>query len=151
MILWYNLVLDMIKNEGREMAKSKIVNIKSAKKRNRKQGKDNTPKKKQERVRVPLTPKERKKELRRKMITLIIVIIFIIAGGYSVYKIGVLQMDRHQLNDENMDLKREKELLEEELKNVQDLEYVEEEAREKLNLILPGEVIYRFSDDKKGK
>ena len=138
------------------MAKSKIVNIKAAKKNKRKHEKSKKiskpkVKKKAKKTKVPLTPEERQKELKRRLIILVIVILLIIAGGYSIYKIGVLQMDKHKLDDENMDLRREKALLEEELKNVQDLEYVEEEAREKLNLIMPGEVIYRFSDDEKGK
>ena len=139
------------------MAKSKIVNIKSANKNKRKHEKKgatskqkNKPKK-VKKVAANMTPAERKKMMRNRLITFLIIIVILISAGYSVYKIGVLQMDKHRLDDENIDLRREKALLEEELKNVQDHEYVEEEAREKLNLIMPGEVIYKFSDDKKGK
>ena len=137
------------------MAKSKVVNIKAAKKNKRKHEKNKSlekkQKQKQKKNKVALTPEEKEKALKRRLITIVIVILLIIAAGYSIYKIGVLQVEKHNLDEQNMDLRREKTLLEEELKNVQDLEYVEEEAREKLNLIMPGEVIYRFSDDEKGK
>ena len=133
------------------MAKSKVVNIKAAKKNKRKHEKNKSLEKKQKKNKVALTSEEKEKAIKRRLITIVIVILLIIAAGYSIYKIGVLQVEKHNLDEQNMDLRREKTLLEEELKNVQDLEYVEEEAREKLNLIMPGEVIYRFSDDEKGK
>lgn len=130
------------------MSKSKIVNIKSAKEAHKKQRHAKSLKlgKKKKPVRH-LSPEEKKKEFNQLIIKVLVVVLLLAVGGYSVYKIGVLKMDKYRLNDVNIDLRREKAMLEEELKNVQNLEYVEEEAREKLNLILPGEVIYKFSDD----
>ena len=134
------------------MSKSKIVNIKSAKKARQRQENAKTTKKPLNKKPIRhLSPEEKKKKHTQLIIKILVVVLLVVASGYSVYRIGVLKMDKHKLNDINMDLRREKAMLEEELKNVQDLEYVEEEAREKLNLILPGEVIYKFSDDAKGK
>lgn len=134
------------------MSKSKIVNIKSAKIARQKQKRVKTTKKaNRKKTTRYLSSEERNKKQIQSIITILVIVILMIICGYYVYKIGVLKMDEHKLNKVNMDLHREKAMLEEELKNVQDLEYVEEEAREKLNLILPGEVIYKFSDDKKGK
>ena len=139
------------------MAKSKIVNIKSANKNKRKHEKKDAKSKRknkqknEKKVASNMTPAEKKKAMRNRLITLVIIGFILISAGYSAYKIGVLQMDKHKLDEENIDLRREKALLEEELKNVQDYEYIEEEAREKLNLIMPGEVIYKFPDDEKGK
>lgn len=139
------------------MAKSKIVNIKSANKNKRKHEKKDAKSKRknkqknEKKIASNMTPAEKKKAMRNRLITLVIIGFILISAGYSAYKIGVLQMDKHKLDEENIDLRREKALLEEELKNVQDYEYIEEEAREKLNLIMPGEVIYKFPDDEKGK
>ena len=140
------------------MAKSKIVNIKSANKSKRKHEKRKAKKHeikrssaREKKPAEPLSPAAKKAKKKRRLIIGIVVVCLLAAAGYSIYKIGVLTVEKYRLEEEHNNLLREERQLKDELKNVQNEEYVEDEAREKLNLILPGEVIYKFSDDKKGK
>ena len=128
------------------MANSKIVNIKSAESSKRTRGGAHR-KSRRKRPVASLRDGLKRVNTAQRLVIIVLIGVFVIAGGYSVYKIGYLSMEKHRLNEEKITLQREREQLKEQLKNVQDLEYIEEEAREKLNLILPGEVIYKFSDD----
>ena len=79
----------------------------------------------------------------------VIMIILIAVLGMSVKNIFDLRAEQKALSEENKSLAVEKESLEEELKNVNDKDYIEEQARIQLKLIKPGEILYIFDDEKK--
>lgn len=77
----------------------------------------------------------------------IICIIFLLAG-LSVYKIIDLKLEENKLEGQRQELIKEQKKLKEELKNVNDPEYIEQQARKQLKLIMPGETLYVLPDEK---
>lgn len=71
----------------------------------------------------------------------------IIAVGMSVKNIFDLRAEQKELTEINHKLAEEKNQLKEELKNVNDYDYIEEQARIQLKLIKPGEIMYILEDD----
>ena len=60
----------------------------------------------------------------------------------SIFNIVSLKWEERQVLAENEALKAEKEKLQQELANVDDPEYIEQEARRQLRLIRPGEILF---------
>ena len=54
----------------------------------------------------------------------------------------MLKKEQHEVLKKQEQLKEEKAKLKEDLKNINDKESIEEQAREKLKLVKPGETIY---------
>lgn len=77
-----------------------------------------------------------------------IVIVLIVVVGFSVKNVIDLRTEQTQLKNTNATLKEKKVQLQDELKNVNDKNYIEEQARIQLKLIKPGEVLYVLDDDK---
>lgn len=94
--------------------------------------------------------KTRKKiRINRGRMAMTVIVIFLIAVlGMSVKNIFVLQSEKRALTAEKEALLLEKESLQDELKNVSDTEYIEEQARIQLKLIKPGEILYILENDK---
>ncbi|MBR3785829.1 MAG: septum formation initiator family protein [Firmicutes bacterium] len=67
----------------------------------------------------------------------------------SVGTIFSLRAEQKALKEKNSALLLEKESLQDELENVSDKEYIEEQARIQLKLIKPGEILYILEEDKK--
>lgn len=95
------------------------------------------------------TGKRKKKKFRlnytRLILTIIIVVVLVVLG-LSVKNIVDLKLEQKTLKQESAQLKAEKQKLEEELKSVNDLDYIEEQARTQLNMIKPGEILYITED-----
>ena len=105
-------------------------------------------------IREPRKAKDWKKKKRvrinrGRMALTVIVVVLIAVLGMSVKNIFDLRAEQKALTEENQALAVEKESLEEELKNVNDKDYIEEQARIQLKLIKPGEILYIFDDEKK--
>ena len=77
----------------------------------------------------------------------VIVVVLIAVLGVSVKNIFDLRAEQKALNEEHKALTSEKEALEEELKNVNDYDYIEEQARIQLKMIKPGEIMYILEDE----
>ena len=92
----------------------------------------------------------KKKRVNRGKLAMTVIVIFLIAVlGVSIKNIFVLQAEKQALTAEKESLTLEKESLQDELKNVSDTEYIEEQARIQLKLIKPGEILYILEDDDK--
>ena len=68
-------------------------------------------------------------------------------AGFSIFKIIDLKMEEHQLLAQHEALLQEKEKLKEQLSNVNNPEFIEQEARKQLKLIMPGETLYILKDE----
>lgn len=104
--------------------------------------------------REPRKPKDWKKKKkvrinRGRMALTVIVVVLIAVLGMSVKNIFSLRAEQKALKEANEALAVEKESLEEELKNVNDQDYIEEQARIQLKLIKPGEILYILDNEKK--
>ncbi len=103
-------------------------------------------------VKEPRKAKDWKKKKRvrinRGRMALTVIVIFLIAGlGMSVKNIFDLRAEQKALTEENEALVVEKKSLQEELENVKDYDYIEEQARIQLKLIKPGEILYILEDN----
>ena len=106
---------------------------------------------------------ERKKRQRQsgmgkitKMIILILLIWAIAFAALQVYNMYRINADYKKVLLENTKLKKERESLKEELKHVNEPEYIEQQAREQLKMVKPGEVMYilpqnETKDEKQGE
>lgn len=92
--------------------------------------------------------KQKKKVVNKgRLILMVIVVILFIVLCMSVKNIFDLWSEQKALEAQNQELLLEKESLKEELENVNDAEYIEEQARVQLKLIKPGEILYILQDD----
>lgn len=86
-----------------------------------------------------------------RVLLVVIVVALMVAVGFSVKNVIDLRNEQAQLKNTNVSLKEKKAQLETELKNVNNKNYIEEQARIQLKLIKPGEVLYILDDDKDSK
>jgi cell division protein FtsB len=84
------------------------------------------------------------KNVRRRIMYLLILAALLLALSIQAFHIYSLVKEREELALNRYALEKEKARLEEELKNVNSTEYVEQQAREQLKLIMPGETLYIF-------
>lgn len=80
----------------------------------------------------------------KTLIYLAVILIMLAIAGASVYNIASLKQEQKEVLQEQQRLKAEKNELEEELKHLEDPDYIEEQARAQLRLVMPGESIYVF-------
>lgn len=93
-------------------------------------------------------PKQKKKAVNKgRLILMVIVVILFIGLCMSAKNIFDLWSEQKALEAKNQELLLEKESLKEELDNVNDAEYIEEQARVQLKLIKPGEILYILQND----
>ncbi len=93
------------------------------------------------------TKRKLKKISRNIVVYLMMVLIVLSVAGFSVFRIIDLKMEEHQLLAQQEALIREKEKLKEQLANVNNPEFIEQEARKQLKLIMPGETLYILKDE----
>lgn len=106
-------------------------------------------KKKKNRQKKQIKSKSKFKKLnsqKRKKLVMIVLIGFLLFG-FSLYKIMSLYIEKNKLTYENQKLIEERDKVKEASKDTDSLEIIEKKAREDLNLVLPGEVIYVLPDD----
>ena len=92
--------------------------------------------------------KKKRIRINRGRMALTVIVVLLIAGlGMSVKNIFDLRAEQKALTEQNKALAVEKNSLEEELENINDYDYIEEQARIQLKLIKPGEILYILDDD----
>ena len=80
-----------------------------------------------------------------------VVVILGVIVGMSVKNVLELSIEQHQLKKENASLKEKKAALEREFENINDKDYIEEQARKQLNMVKPGEIVYIIDEEEDGK
>ena len=89
----------------------------------------------------------RRNRNRRRLMIGIVVMVIIGLISFTVINIISLKKEQHDMKEQKQELQDEKEQLEKELEQANDLKNLEEQARDQLRLIKPGETIYIFPDD----
>lgn len=85
---------------------------------------------------------------RRRLLIYAAVIVFVVAAiSVSAVEIISLEKEKAQLAIEQAELKKELEGAKDELANADDPDYIEQQVREKLNMVYPGEIIYVSPDE----
>ena len=92
-----------------------------------------------------------KKKLNTGRLVLSLIVLFLLVGSaFSIKNIVTLHIEKNHLEKTQKELEQKKDDLTAELKNVNELDYIEEQARKQLKMIKPGEVLYVL-DGKKDK
>lgn len=86
--------------------------------------------------------KKRVKVNQGRLILTVIVVILIAVVGMSVKNVFDLRAEQKNLQEKNQNLLQQQDALKAELENVNDLEYIEEQARIQLRMIKPGEILF---------
>ncbi len=84
----------------------------------------------------------RKKQSRRRLLIIGVTIILLILLGVSVFNILKLKSEEREALKKQEQLKAKQEQMQEDLKDADSEENIEDQAREKLKLVKPGETIY---------
>lgn len=92
-----------------------------------------------------------RKRVRRRLIYSAIILFFIGVISVSTFKIVNLVMEKEEALLRLTTLEQEKAKLEEELARVGSDEYIEQQARDQLNMIMPGETLYVLKDNNSGR
>lgn len=92
----------------------------------------------------PVRPSIKQTKRRRTIIYAAIIVSIIAVVGISIYNIVSLKQEQKSVISQQDELKFHKTELEQELKNLDNPDYIEEQARAQLRLVLPGEKIYVF-------
>lgn len=88
-----------------------------------------------------------KKTARNLMVYLLIGAGVLLLAGFSAFRILELKLEERTLLAQQQELERQKEKLTEQLAHVNDPEFIEQEARKQLKLIMPGETLYILQDE----
>ena len=88
----------------------------------------------------------RKNRARRRIMIGLVIVLILGLFSFSIFNIFSLKREQHDAEAQKRELIEEKEQLEKELDEVNDLSNVEEQARDQLRLIKPGETIFLFPD-----
>ena len=73
-----------------------------------------------------------------------IIAVIIAVVGMSIYNIVSLRQEQKEMKAEQQRLKEERTSLKKKLEKLDDSEYIEDQARARLRLVMPGESIYNF-------
>ena len=95
--------------------------------------------------------RRRKKINLSRMLLACIILILVLVFGISAKTVVDLHMEKSRLQKENARLLKEKAQMEKELERVNDLTYIEEQARKQLNMVKPGEIVYITDDEEEDK
>lgn len=95
-----------------------------------------------------MAKKRKLKKISRNIFAYLIMVVLVLSiAGFSVFRIIDLKLEERQLLAQQEALLHEKEKLKEQLANVDNPEFIEQEARKQLKLIMPGETLYILKDD----
>lgn len=84
----------------------------------------------------------------RIAIFIIVVVLFVVVT-MSIKNVLDLSLEQHELKKENEELREQKAALEKEFENINDKNYIEQQARKQLNMVKPGEIVYIIEEDGK--
>ena len=93
-----------------------------------------------------ISKRVRAKRRKRALVYLGAIAILCAIFAASVWNVVSVTLQYHNVKNEQADLEEQKARLTKELENVDNLEYVEQEARELLRMTKPGEILYILPD-----
>ena len=84
----------------------------------------------------------KKKQIRRRLLIVGLTLLLVALLAFSCAGIIKQKKEQHDVKEKQEQLKEEKEQMEQDLGEIYDLYTIENQAREKLKFVKPGEVIY---------
>lgn len=134
---------------------STVIDMEQARKERQAKRRKAPPKKKPE-ERQPTVTNERqdrrrmalrRRKQRRMLLVMGVFLGLVILVGFSVGNIIVLKHDLHVAKKQTVEYQAEKEQLQKDLKQINDLENLEEQARDQMRMVKPGETLYIFPEE----
>lgn len=89
----------------------------------------------------------RRQRNRRRLMVALIIAVLLAMVGFSMFNVISLKKEQRDVKRQQQELMEEKKALEQELKNIDDPINLEEQARDQLRLVKPGENLYMFPDE----
>ena len=82
----------------------------------------------------------------------VVIVVLVCVTALSIRKIVLLKIEQSELKEQQKALKEKRTKLKNELKNIDDKNYIEEQARKQFNMVKPGKILYMIEKDRsKGK
>lgn len=136
------------RRRSRELKNNQVIDIEAARRERRERRKLVVAEKaeKEKERRRELSKRHVIKSKRRKIVYCLIFIVIGLIIGASAYNVIKLKMEEAEAQAKLDRLLEEKQALEEELALVDREEYIEQQAREHLRMIMPGEILYVIKD-----
>lgn len=137
-------MLQRKKRRSREFrSNNQVIDIEEARQDRKRRREEATEKK--AKVRKPksiVTERQAGKKARRRMVYFLIFLFILCIIGASVFNIISLKLTEAKTMGEQKNLTQQKERLEKTYSQVNSLEYTEQQARQQLRMIKPGEILY---------
>ncbi|MCI5536288.1 MAG: septum formation initiator family protein [Lentihominibacter sp.] len=151
-MLWYNQFMGKKRRSREFRNNSQVIDMDEARKKRqakRREEKAREEEKARKYARQHTAGKMaiRRQKRRRKILTGLIIVGIIGAMSLSLVNIISLKKEQHDVLAEQEQLKQQKQELQKELENISDSENIEEQARNQLRLIRPGETLYMLPDE----
>ena len=151
-MLWYNQFMGKKRRSREFRNNSQVIDMDEARKKRqakRREEKAREEEKARKYARQHTAGKMaiRRQKRRRKILTGLIIVGIIRAMSLSLVNIITLKKEQHDVLAEQEQLKQQKQELQKELENISDSENIEEQARNQLRLIRPGETLYMLPDE----
>lgn len=151
-MLWYNQFMGKKRRSREFKNNSQVIDMDEARKKRlakRREEKEREEERARRHARQSTAGKMaiRRQKTRRKILIGFIVVCIIGVMSLSLINIVSMKKEQHDVLTQQEQLKKEKSSLEKELENINDPENLEEQARNQLRLIKPGETLYMFPDE----
>lgn len=147
-------VVFMVKRKKRRSREfknnSRVIDIEEAR-QDRKQRREEAAKKKDKvrKTKSVITERQAGKKARRRVVYLVIFLVIIGIVAVSVFNIISLKLTESRIMKEQKELTEQKARLERIYSQVNSPEYIEQQARQQLRMIRPGEILYVLPDKDK--
>lgn len=150
-LLWYNQCMGKRRRSTEFKNNSQVIDMEQARKqrlekRRAERAKEEEKAKAAARQNTRGKMAIRKNRARRRIMIGLVIVLILGLFSFSIFNIFSLKREQHDAEAQKRELIEEKEQLEKELDEVNDLSNVEEQARDQLRLIKPGETIFLFPD-----
>ena len=150
-LLWYNQCMGKRRRSTEFKNNSQVIDMEQARKqrlekRRAERAKEEAKAKAAARQNTRGKMAIRKNRARRRIMIGLVIVLILGLFSFSIFNIFSLKREQHDAEAQKRELIEEKEQLEKELEEVNDLSNVEEQARDQLRLIKPGETIFLFPD-----
>ena len=150
-LLWYNQCMGKRRRSTEFKNNSQVIDMEQARKqrlekRRAERAKEEAKAKAAARQNTRGKMAIRKNRARRRIMIGLVIVLILGLFSFSIFNIFSLKREQHDAEAQKKELMEEKKQLEKELEEVNDLSNVEEQARDQLRLIKPGETIFLFPD-----
>ncbi len=132
------------RRRSRKLREEKVIDFESAREARKQKRAAIFEKKNSKKTKAKAEISERKqtKRNRKRMVYACVILCIAAIIGISLYNVAKLHKEYTEVLAEKEALEKEKERLTQELNNVNDPEYIDQQARKQLKMIKPGEIMY---------